>query len=180
MECAMRWCCPPPPLSPSLCVGGWQSENVLKFPSFTVKVITVFNSETSPAPFCISEIGKRTITDKELHVSSHVTLNVIRRLYSDLQIPWTRAWHGINVRNDSWSDASVRSLWELHYILCCWRYVFNYLSHQHWYCIYLKRTYYAYYHVHTACASAPLFTLCLKPESSLLWLVSWPVLLSTA
>ena len=30
---------------------------------------------------------------------------------------------------------------------------------------------------HTACAAAPLFTLCLKPEPSLLWLVSWPALL---
>ena len=30
---------------------------------------------------------------------------------------------------------------------------------------------------HTACAAAPIFTLCLKPEPSLLWLVSWPALL---
>ena len=30
---------------------------------------------------------------------------------------------------------------------------------------------------HTACAAASLFTLCLKPEPSLLWLVSWPALL---
>ena len=29
------------------------------------------------------------------------------------------------------------------------------------------------YFSHTACAAAPLFTLCLKPEPSLLWLVSW-------
>ena len=28
------------------------------------------------------------------------------------------------------------------------------------------------YFSHTACAAAPLFTLCLKPESSLLWLVN--------
>ena len=33
------------------------------------------------------------------------------------------------------------------------------------------------YFSHTACAAAPLFTLCLKPEPSLLWLVSWPALL---
>ena len=32
----------------------------------------------------------------------------------------------------------------------------------------------ALYYFHTACAAAPLFTLCLKPEPSLLWLVSWP------
>ena len=35
----------------------------------------------------------------------------------------------------------------------------------------------ALYFSHTACAAAPLFTLCLKPEPSLLWLVSWPALL---
>ena len=35
----------------------------------------------------------------------------------------------------------------------------------------------ALYFSHTACVAAPLFTLCLKPEPSLLWLVSWPALL---
>ena len=35
----------------------------------------------------------------------------------------------------------------------------------------------ALYFSHTAYAEEPLFTLCLKPEPSLLWLVSWPALL---
>ena len=33
------------------------------------------------------------------------------------------------------------------------------------------------YFSHTACATAPRFTLCLKPEPSMLWLVSWPSIL---
>ena len=35
----------------------------------------------------------------------------------------------------------------------------------------------ALYFSHTACAAAPLFTLCLKPQPSLHWLVSWQALL---
>ena len=44
-------------------------------------------------------------------------------------------------------------------------------------CLYCDMSQKALYLSHTACAAAPHFTLRLKPEPSLLWLVSWTALL---
>ena len=52
------------------------------------------------------------------------------------------------------------------YILCLYCDMFP--------CFYVKKVMYL---SHTSCAAAPIFTLCHKPEPSLLWLVSWPALL---